>query len=222
MGGGVHPRLRSGVVLAFLLTAAIGVGGYLTRQTWLALAAESLVCRPSEAPSDVIVVDFVENNYLLFQRAQHLQARHLASTVLVPIMVSENDQTGSSVAQGFVDVMCRVTHVSECTTFYAAVDEPISLNFALRTAAELQSRGVHSMLLVTSAFRSRRAATIYAEVLRPFGIAVHCQPVFSRATPANWTDTSHGIQDVVLQFGKLLYYRAIVMPRVQWSRLDVD
>ena len=203
--------MRKGLVAALAVTAAICIGGYVTRQTWLRLVAESLVCKASETPSEVILVDLVEPNYHLFERAQQLQSSGLATTVLVPILGPEHDASSNLVARGFVDVMCRVARVSDCTTFPAPATEPISLNLARRAAEELQARGVHSVLLVTAGFRSQRAAEVYSEVLSPLGIALHCQPVFVGRTPANWTESWHGIEDVGLQTGKLLYYRVFVL-----------
>jgi hypothetical protein len=43
------------------------------------------------------------------------------------------------------------------------------------------------------------------------GIKVHCVPVFGQKSPANWTKTWHGIQDVTEQFLKLQYYRFYVL-----------
>jgi hypothetical protein len=212
LGVGAHGRARRGLVAALLVIVALCLGAYLTRQTWLRIGAESLVCESSDAPSDAILVDHVEHNYLLFERAQRLQARGLATTVLVPILGSESNDEPHSVSLGFVEVMCRIARVADCITFDAPSSEPISLNLARRSAAELQGRGVRSVLLVTSGFRSRRAFTVYSEVLGPRGISVRCQPVFGSRTPANWSGTWHGVQEVGLQFLKLWYYRLIVMP----------
>jgi hypothetical protein len=211
----MHDRGKSGFIAAVLLTAAICIGGYITRQTWLRFIAESLVCQASEAPSDAILVDLVEHNYLLFERAHQLQASGLASVVLVPILTLGSEAAASSVAMGFVDVMCRVASVSDCTTFPASATEPFSLNLARRAAEELRAHGVRSVLMVTAGFRSRRAATVYTEILRPLGITVHCQPVFGQRTLDNWFDSTHGIEEVTLQIAKLLYYRLGVMPSVQ-------
>src|SRR5262249_11530394 len=144
----------SSVIIAVLLVVVVCVGSYLTRQMLLRFIADSLVCQASEAPSDAILVDLVEHNYLLFERAHQLQTMGLASTVLVPIFTSEGGAAENSVALGFVDVMCRVAQVSDCTPFPASAIEPFSLNLAHRTAEELRDRGVHSLLVVTVGFRS--------------------------------------------------------------------
>ena len=65
--------------------------------------------------------------------------------------------------------------------------------------------------MVTPGFRSQRSSLVYQAVLAPAGIAVYCVPVFGQKTPANWTETWHGIQEVAEQFLKLQYYRFYVL-----------
>lgn len=197
---------------AVLVLAVLGLGGYLTRDTWLGWGAESLVCKASEAPSDAILIEHVENSYLLFEWARQLQARGLSSTVLVPILVSRQVDRPQAVSIGLVEVMCRAAGIPRCTTFEAPLAEPISLNLARRSAEELRVRGVHSVLLVTGEFRSRRALLIYSKILQPRGIQVHCQPVVGSQNPETWRDTAHGVQEVALQLAKLWYYRLLVIP----------
>lgn len=199
------------IAAAFLALTALGAGAYVTRHSWLRSGAESLVCEKSEAPSDAILIDFVVHDYQLFARAKSLQERGLASTVLIPIVHPEPSDTPRSLSLGIVDLLCRTARLSGCTTFDAPLVEPISLNVAQRSAGEIHSRAVRSVLLVTSGFRSRRAELVYSQVLRPLGIAVHCQPVFGMYTPDNWYSATHGIQEVGLQLMKLWYYRAVVM-----------
>jgi len=109
-------------------------------------------------------------------------------------IIKDREAAASSVAMGFVDVMCRVASVSDCITFPASVTEPFSLNLARRAAEELRVRGVRSVLMVT---------------------AVHCQPVFGDRTPDNWFNSNHGMEEIALQIAKLLYYRLGVMPSIQ-------
>ena len=168
-----------------------------------------------EAPSDAILVDNVEYNYLLFERAQELRARGLASTVLVPILGADSDAEPTEVSLGFVDVMCRTARISNCITFNVPSVEPFSLNLARHTAQELQARGIRSVLLVTDGFRSRRDFDLYAAVLGPLKLPFTVSRSSGTALPLNWFESSHGIQEVGLQLMKLWYYRVIVMPRLR-------
>lgn len=194
-----------------VLVTTLCLGGYATRQTWLRMGAEMLLCNRDDTASDVILVDNISDSYLLFERSRQLQVRGLASAVLIPIIESERSGESSAVSLGFADVMCRIARVTNCITFPAASIEPISLNLARRVAHELQARGVRSVLLVTDGFRSKRAFAVYSEALKPLDIAVHCQPVLGSRTPTNWYHSSHGFEEVVLQLAKLLYYRLFVL-----------
>ena len=86
--------------VTLLVIVALCIGGYATRQTWLRLGAESLVCVPAEEPSDAVLIDNVEYRYVLFERAQRLKARGLASTVLVPILGPVSDSEPNDVSLG--------------------------------------------------------------------------------------------------------------------------
>lgn len=207
----ISPRRKRWLIAVSATVAVLATGAYLTRESWLRGSAEALVCESSEAPSDAIFVDFVVQDYRLFERARALQERGLATPVLIPLVRAAADDAPRSLALGVVDLLCRTAGVSGCSTFDAPLAEPISLNVARRAASEIQSRGGRSVLLVTAGLRSRRAALVYSEVFRPLGIAVHCQPVFGIYTPANWTASTHGIQEVGLQWLKLWYYRAAVL-----------
>jgi uncharacterized SAM-binding protein YcdF (DUF218 family) len=189
----------------------ICAGIVITRGHWLPWIGGYLVCQESIGVSDVILIDNVEPNYLLFERAQRLQSQGLAEIVLIPILKADTSGPPALVSIGIVDVMCRISMLRNCTTFEAPGREPISLNVARRSAEEIRSRGAHSVIIVTDGLRSRRAADIYLHVLRPLGISAHFQPVFGPHTPGNWFTSWHGIQEIVLQLGKLWYYKLAVL-----------
>jgi hypothetical protein len=169
------------------------------------------VCASSEAPSEAALIDNVDSNYLLFERARELTARGLTSRVVVPILRPASNDRPADVSLGIVELMCRISGLQRCDTFDAPREEPISLNLARHVAAELEARGFRSILLVTPGLRSQRSFEVYISVLGPRGIAVHCQPVFGAQDPSKWFDSAHGVQDVVLQFLKLWYYRILVL-----------
>ena len=191
------------------MLVVLWVGG----RALLSPLAAAVVCREGAAASDVILVDLVQTQPHLLAKARELEARGLASVVLVPVVKWGGDAEAKTVATGFVDVMCRAAHVATCSTFDVALDEPFSLNLARRAAEELQRRGARSVLLVTDGFRSRRAELVYSRVLSPLGIAVRCQPAFGVRDAGNWSETAHGWQDVVLQWAKLVYYKVAVLAR---------
>ena len=210
------------LLAALSVTTAVCLGGYSTRQTWLRVGAESLVCVSSEVPSEAILIDHVEDNYLLFERAQQLQARGAAPMVLVPILSSESNGRPNAVSLGFVELMCRISQIPRCITFHAPSNEPISLNLARHSKRELEARGIKSVVIVTDGFRSRRSLAVYDSILGSSGIAVRCQPVFGSHGPANWFESYHGIQDVMLQFVKFWYYRLFVKSPTSALRVNGD
>lgn len=211
-------RANRWLAVAAVILFATGIAA--TREYWLREVGISLVGEESAGVSDAILVENVESNYLLFERAQRLQARGLSKTVLVPVLASERSGEPSSVSLGFVDVMCGISRLRDCTTFHAPSREPITLNLARHTAEVLRARGAHSVILVTEGFRSRRAAEIYGQVLRPLGVRLFIQPVFGQHTPDNWFKSWHGIQEVGLQLIKLWYYRVAMLSQKE-SRLLV-
>jgi hypothetical protein len=212
-GGIAAPTPSSAGVRRWLAVAAVilALGIFATRDQWLRALGNSLVCEASVAPSDAILIENVETSYLLFEHAQRLEAQGVSSLVLVPVLGYHGGDPSGSVPMGFVDVVCGVSRLKNCTTFGVSEREPISLNVARRSVEQLRARGVRSVILVTEGFRSRRAAEIYLHVLKPLGIQVYMQPVFGHRTPDNWFRSWYGIQETGLQFAKLWYYRLAVL-----------
>lgn len=205
----VKSRFRLALVL--LLAAASFAGAIATRRIWLRSAADSLVCPSSEVESDAALVDNVDHDYMLFARTRQLLAGGLIRDVVVPVVRRPALDEPPEVTIGVVELMCRVADLHRCDTFETALEEPISLNLARAAARELKTRSIRSVLLVTPGFRSQRALEIYAPILEAHGVTVRCQPVFGTQDPSNWFDSAHGVQDVVLQFLKLWYYRILVL-----------
>jgi hypothetical protein len=198
------------IVIAIAIVMSYGQCG-----RWLPALAETLLCEQHTGVADAVVIDNVQPNYLLFERAQRIQADGLARLVLLPIPAVLQDGTPSDVYVGFMEVMCRIARVAECTPFTAPGYEPISLTVAEGVARESQLRGVRSILLVSSKLRSRRTEAIFKQVLDRRGVRVLCQPVAGTYSTRDWFKTTHGVQDFVLQFGKLWYYR--LCPRLTTS-----
>lgn len=197
---------------ALVLVSVVGTIFYAQRDRWLPAVAATLVCEPSLASADAIVIDNVVPNYALFERTQQVQKEGVATLVLVPIPEVPGDPTPRTVSLGMMDLMCGIAKVASCTPIPADGQEPISLTVAGDVAREIERRGAHSIVLVTSELRSRRTDEAYRKVLAPLGIRIDCQPVPGGSTVDNWYTTTHGVQDVVLQLGKLWYYRLVVLP----------
>ena len=204
---------RARRLAAVLVLAVAAAGVWSSRATWLQAMAETLVCKPGDGTADAVLIDNVDPNYLLFEAAQRLRTRGHGTVVIVPVLRSPWDEEPISVRRGMAELMCKVAGIAPCDTFETIVKEPISLHLAFDAANALEARGAHSVLLVTSGFRSKRSLEVYGAVLGPRGIAINCQPVFGGQDTSNWFDTGHGVEKVVLQLLKLWYYRIGVLPR---------
>jgi hypothetical protein len=197
---------RLAVVVAVLVT------GGLTRRIWIPGIAQSLVCVEDGGRADAILVDNLELNYLVFERASELQRAGSAERILVPTGTSGDLEEPGIVTTGIVQLMAGVARLEHWETVPIRETEPISLNAAYQIRDALVQRHINSIVVVTPGFRSRRSSLVYGPVLARAGIQVSCVPVFGQKTPRNWTNTWHGIQDVGEQFLKLQYYRFYVLP----------
>jgi len=162
--------------------------------------------------SDAILIENLEPDYLLFERARQLRRAGMAPRVLVPITLDRNGRELNDVAQGVAEVMVRISGVGDVEFVPMRQMEPITLNAARDVREFLENQRIRSVIVVTPLFRSRRSALVYAATLGRGGIAVHCAPVQGSRGVKNWTASWHGIQEVVQQCVKLLYYRLVVLP----------
>jgi hypothetical protein len=198
-------KLRLALLMLGILLVAV------TRGLWTRWIGHSLVCQEAIGYSDVILVENFTPNYLLFERAAALHTAGLAPRILVPTPAARGSVRPNSVSQGFVEVMARVAQLPEPEVLPIQMIEPISLNAASQIRDFLTTAHHQSVMVVTSGFRSQRASLIYQAVLAPAGIRVYCVPVFGQKTPANWSETWHGMLEVTEQFLKLQYYRFYVL-----------
>jgi len=205
--------LRTTWIFRLAVLASIVIAVSATQRLWAPSVGRSLACREEVGPSDVILVENFDPNYLLFERAAALQRRDRARRVLVPTEADARDAAvPNPVGQGVAEVMARVARVENLGFIPTQETEPISLNAAYQIRDALLKQRVRSVTVVAPAFRSRRSSLVYQAVLGPAGIDVACIPVFGDQTPENWTTTWHGIQNVTEQFLKLQFYRFYVLP----------
>ena len=198
--------------LAILVCCGVVVS--LTRGVWIPGLGRSLVCNEQIAPVDAILVDNLDENYLLFERAAELRNAGFGRRVLVPVFASSDLRTPNMVSEGIARVMARVASLQEFEMIPIVEVEPITLNAAYQIRKYLAGQNVQSIGVVTAAFRSRRSLLVYESVLGQPNVAVSCVPVFGRKTSATWVDTWHGVVEVGEQLVKLQYYRFYVLPFV--------
>lgn len=196
--------------LAVLLIA--GGSLWATSAWWTVAIGRGLVCESNLAPSDAILVENLDQDYLLFERAEELRRRGLATRVLVPVWSDPGTRTFKGVALGTAELMARIARVGDVEIVPIYEVEPITLNAARDVRRYAEKAGIRSLIVATSLFRSRRTELVYNATLQGHGIVVRCEPVQGLDDPANWTRNWHGIQNVTEQWLKLQYYRFYVMP----------
>jgi hypothetical protein len=194
--------------LVVLLVVAL----WVTSGWWIVAIARSLTCDASLAPSDAILVETFDLDYVLFERARELLRAGLASRVLVPAPTDAATQEPDAVAAGTVELLARLSRVGRVEIVPVRQVEPITLNAARDVQRFLEREHIRSIIVVTPLFRSRRSALVYDATLGRAGIAVRYQPVQTSVGLRAWTRSWHGIQGVVEQWLKLQYYRLYVLP----------
>jgi len=192
--------------LAALLLLVIAFAS--TRKIWSLKLAQSLVCAETSGPSDALLLENFDSDYLVFERAEALRRAAVAPRALVPMIGVREEDLSNSYQLVFAKAMARMARLTDIEPVAVPNrDEPISLNAARQIRDFLIQRGIRSVIVVAPGFRSRRSALIYNTVFIPSGIRVGCVPTMGTTTPENWTNTWHGIQEVMEQFFKLQYYR---------------
>jgi hypothetical protein len=186
--------------------------GVAARGALASYVGRSLVCSEDLAPSEVMLVENFDPDYLVFERAAALKKAGFASRTLVPVEASRDPDAANPVSKGVAEVMARQARLIDWEIVLVREAEPISLNTAAQIRDHLAGDHVKSLIVITSGFRSRRSSLVYRAVLGDVGTQIHCVPVFGRTTPERWTETWHGIQQVTEEFVKLQYYRFYVLP----------
>ena len=199
-------KFRIGLVLLVLFI------GWLTRAWWSVAIADSLVCDASTAPSDAILVENFDPDYLVFERATSLRRAGLAPRVLVPIAVGPGANNPNAVGLAIAEAMASIARLGAMDIVPIREVEPISLNAARDVLRYLDREGIRSVIVVAPLFRSRRSALVYGATFGGAGVAVTCEPVQGTRGVETWSDSWHGIQNVGEQWLKLQYYRFYVLP----------
>ena len=197
--------------LKLLLLACLGIVFLLFKGMVLEQVASSLVCESGTGSIDAVVIENFDPNYLLFEAVSTLKREGLDAAVYVPVKINGEKSGPNRVSEGTVELMASISRVGEYEPILVEEEEPIRLNAARQVREHLAGKGYRSVLLVSSGFCSRRSLMVFREVFEPAGIEVSCLPVFGGRNPENWSESWHGIQEVILEFGKLWYYRLWVL-----------
>jgi len=199
-------------LVAFLLAAT-----WLTRGWWTVAIGRSLVCQENLAPSDAILIENFDPSYLLFERARNIREAGLATRVLVPVPMDATTSEVKPIELATSELMVKLSRLGQFEVVKITEVEPISLNAARDVQRYLQQEGLHSVIVVSPIFRSRRSALVYGATFSHAGITVRCEPVRGTRDVYTWSKTTHGVQEVTEQWIKLQYYRFYLLP---WAPRD--
>jgi hypothetical protein len=199
-------KFRAGLVTLVLVAA------WLTHGWWAVAIARGLVCEANPAPSDAILVENFDPSYLVFERATRLRQAGLAPRVLVPVPSDPNTSEIRPVELATAEMMAKLSRLGSFEVVPIREVEPISLNGARDVQRYMERASLHSVIVVSPVFRSRRSALVYGETLGRAGITVRCEPVQGERGVETWTKSWHGVQEVAEQWIKLQYYRFYVLP----------
>lgn len=198
-------KLRVGLMVFVLFVLRLTSG-------WWTAIARSFICDASVAPSEAILVETFDFDYLLFERAADLRRAGLAARVLVPLATDSATREPNAVAVALTESMAKLSRAGTVEIVPVHEVEPITLNATRDVRRFVEQEHIHSLIVVTSLFRSRRSALVYAATLGRAGIEVQYQPVGRSGDGNGWARSWHGIQNVLEQWLKLQYYKLCVLP----------
>ena len=209
------PSWRTTWKLRLSLLLAIVILIPATHRWWAPAIAGGLICTENTPPSDALLLENFDPDYLVFERAAALQKAGTATTAFVPVQKDGRTGEPNMISAGVANLMAKTSWLQSMEFIPIREEEPISLNAARQIRDVLVSKNVKSIVVVTPGFRSRRSWLVYDSVLGPAGIRVGCAPILGTKKKENWTATWHGIQDVNEQFIKLQYYQLWVLRNIR-------
>ncbi len=198
--------------LRFVLAALLFLLLAVTRGWWIPAIGRGLVSEAGSCKPDAILVDNLVSDYSLFEKAGELRKPGDPRMVLVPVRSSDTDpDKPDPLAREIAEAMIRQARLQPCQLLPFRGVEPFTLNVALQVGRFIKSRpDIHSIMVVTEAFRSRRTLLVYGRVLGKLGVSGCTYPVWGARQPETWAATWHGRQDVLLQYLKLVYYESLL------------
>ena len=196
---------RALAVLVFALVLAA------VHRPVLTALGRSLVHQGPVTAGDAIVLENYDPDYLVFEMARNLRRDGLAPRVILPCGTFGGPTNLSEVAQGFVEVMARISRMGDIELIPIDAGEPYTLNTATAVAEYLAEHQITSVIVVSPLFRSRRSYAVYQSILEPLDISLTCVPSRSTVQPNTWWQSTHGIQNVMLEFGNLWYYQLFLL-----------
>jgi len=186
--------------------------GSATHAWWSPTVGWFLVSDTGMVNTDLILIDNLDTNYLLFEKARNLKKSGMDARVVVPVAGAANDpEKPNLVSREIAEVLIRVAGLDAVEIIPIRHIEPITLNAARQLSDRLEGSNIKTVLILTSGFKSKRLYLVFQQVLAEIGIDAYCLPVWGAHRPDNWMESWHGIEEVLMQSLKLAYYRLWVL-----------
>lgn len=171
---------------------------------WFVNAGTWLIAAEPPQPSDVIVV-LAGNAPDRLLHGEELREQGLAHLVLV-----SNERVHThGLETTWLDLYHAGVSAPELPAESLIVLDPppeSTIDEARRAADVLSSRGLHSALLVTDAFHSRRASLLFAAAFAHRGLSVRSTPATDSLDLAHWWSHPVAARRVAEEWTKLAVY----------------
>jgi uncharacterized SAM-binding protein YcdF (DUF218 family) len=202
-------RLFKRLALALLILGLLAVVGYLCRAALLSGAANAWIVRQPVAKADLIIV------LAGGPETRPFEAARLFQQGIAPRVLLTNPKTSEITKLGLIPAEPGLTHDILVRNSVPASSIVIAPEIVKSTYDEsiavsdwARSNHIHSVLVVTDDFHTRRALWIFSKRLRPLGIHVAVDAVPAREyTPQNWWQHEQGIVAFQNELLKYAYYR---------------
>jgi uncharacterized SAM-binding protein YcdF (DUF218 family) len=180
------------------------------------VAARALVVSDELSRADVIVVLSGASEYV--ERTQYAAQLFKGGVAPKIILTNDNLRGGWNSAEQrnpffFEREAEELRRAGVPEAHIEALPEPVASTYdeAVRLRAYAAERGLRSVLVVTSAYHSRRARWTMRRVFRESGVRVSVAPVAAGGATqmpanANWWLSSRGWRSVAPEYPKLIYY----------------
>jgi uncharacterized SAM-binding protein YcdF (DUF218 family) len=172
---------------------------------WFLNAGTFLIAIEQPEPSDVLVV-LAGNSADRLLRAEELRTQGFANLVLVS---NERVHTHGLETTWLELYRAGVAAPGLPPDAVLVLDDPppeSTIDEARRDADILASRGLHSALLVTDAFHSRRASLLFRAAFARRGLSVRSAPAADTLDLAHWWTHPIAARRVAEEWTKLLFY----------------
>lgn len=119
-----------------------------SRQWWNPGLGFALVCDSQFERPDLILIDNLDSNYLLLEKAAELKEKVVGEKVLIPVSASaRNCEKPNLVTHEIAKIMIRVAGIETAEIIPIKQEEPITLNAARQVGDFLKGTNVKTILV---------------------------------------------------------------------------